>query len=687
MSENSIVNLLVIDRVDTITQILRNGGYIVQSECSDREPAIQNIITSKSLDLILARQEADMPSIALLRSFIDELDKNIPIIAMVDASAHQTAFEMLQQGADNVCDPSDSEHLLKLVKKELHYQNLREQSDEFTAKLAEAEARSRRLLDDSSDAIAYIHEGAHMYANPVYVDLFGYANAENLEGVTLMDLVARNDRDRLKRFLRYSTKQGKGLEPIELTGLGSDGYEFPIGMSCTPTRIDDEPCLQIMVREAGQSQPTVSMNYHDPLTELYNRSFFVEQLNKRLDAGGDEASGAVLYVLLDAYRNVGQRFGLEASDLLVSDIAKKINASVIADSDIVSRFADAVFTIYRPDVSRQTALGVGRKLCTVIKENTSYLDQRLLTTTASIGICLLKGNHDNALQLLSNADRACEEAHKKGGDRADFYGDSSSGDGQYDEDTTSLIRESISAERMRLLYQPIASFEGGSDERYEVILEILDTNNQALDMDVIKPIAEQSNLMQPLDRWTIITALGILTERYQERRSLSTLFVPISGNALADKGFIGWLDQRLKDTGLSGNVLVIEVTEEFAEQYFKELETFREQLKKLGCGLALRNFGGKDNSERIMEHLKPDYIKLDSSFIDNMMKSKDDSGRETINSLTQRALEQNSQVIATSIDNAAQMASIFEFGIILAQGDLVLEPSTEMAFDFSEFAG
>lgn len=687
MPENSIVNLLIIDRVDVVTQTLRKGGYIVQSECTDREATIQNTITQKSLDLILARQNDDVPNITWLHSLVDDLDEEIPIIGLVDEDTHATAFELLKQGADSVCDPNDHDQLLKLVKKELNYQHLRKQSNAFAEKLAEAEARSRKLLDDSRDAIAYIHEGAHMYANPVYVDLFGYANAEDLSSVTLMDLVARNDRDRLKRFLRYSTKQGKGLEPIELTGLGSNSYEFPIAMSCTPTRIDDEPCLQIMVHEAGQPQQTVSAGHHDPLTELYNRSFFVEQLEKRLNSNDKKIGGAIIYILLDGYRTIGQRFGLAAGDLIVSDVAKKISGSVMSENDIVSRFADAVFTVYRPDVARQEALGLGRKLCAVIKENTSYLEQRLITTTASVGICLLNGNHDNAMELLSNADRACGEAHNKGGDKVEFYGDSSNNASKDDEDTTSLIRESISDERMRLLYQPIASFEGGEDERYEVLLEILDAQNQPLDMDVIKPIAEQNNLMLPLDRWTIITALGVLTERYQEKQSLSTLFVPISASVLTDKGFVSWLNQRLGDTGLSGNVLVLEVTEEYAEQYFKEIQPFRDQLRQLGCGFALQHFGGKNNSERILDHLKPDYIKLDSGFIDNMMKSKDDSGRQTIMGLTNKALEQNTQVIANAIDNAAQMASIFEFGILLAQGDLVLEPSTELNFDFSEFAG
>jgi EAL domain-containing protein (putative c-di-GMP-specific phosphodiesterase class I) len=156
---------------------------------------------------------------------------------------------------------------------------------------------------------------------------------------------------------------------------------------------------------------------------------------------------------------------------------------------------------------------------------------------------MVSDNYDNAMQLLSSADRACEQAHKTGGDQVELYGKAGHDDesGQYDEDTINLIREAITAERMRLLYQPIASFEDGSEERYEVKLEILDANQQGVDMDVIKPIAEQNNLMQPLDRWTIITALSILTEHYQVRHTLATLFIQISSDIMSDKNFINWL--------------------------------------------------------------------------------------------------------------------------------------------------
>jgi EAL domain-containing protein (putative c-di-GMP-specific phosphodiesterase class I) len=88
-----------------------------------------------------------------------------------------------------------------------------------------------------------------------------------------------------------------------------------------------------------------------------------------------------------------------------------------------------------------------------------------------------------------------------------------------------------------------------------------------------------------------------------------------------------------------------------------------------------------------LNHLVPDYIKLESTLIEHIAKAKDDNSRRSITNLTQQAQAMHAQVVASGIANANQMASIWQFGVTLVQGDMVREPDTEMAFDFAEFAG
>jgi EAL domain-containing protein (putative c-di-GMP-specific phosphodiesterase class I) len=150
--------------------------------------------------------------------------------------------------------------------------------------------------------------------------------------------------------------------------------------------------------------------------------------------------------------------------------------------------------------------------------------------------------------------------------------------------------------------------------------------------------------------------------------------------------FAEWLENRLKDTGLSGSVLTLEVAEDCAEQYFKQLRVLRDELRRLHCGFAICHFGDRPNSERMLHHLAPDYVKLDSILIDKLTKDKEPANHRAITSLTEQARAINALVVADGVSTAPQMASIWQFGVALAQGDVVQEPSPGLDFDFKQFA-
>jgi EAL domain-containing protein (putative c-di-GMP-specific phosphodiesterase class I) len=181
--------------------------------------------------------------------------------------------------------------------------------------------------------------------------------------------------------------------------------------------------------------------------------------------------------------------------------------------------------------------------------------------------------------------------------------------------------------------------------------------------------------------------LQTISERYQLLGKPTTLFIRISQNSVAENGFHEWLEKHIKDIGPGGGILVVEVTEQCAERFFKETKQLREHLQRLGCGFALAHFGGRPNSERILNHLLPDYLKLEGSLIEKFAKGRDAEGRRAMAALTQQAQGKNILVVAADIATAPQMASIWQFGVTLVQGDMVQEPGEQMDFDFKQFAG
>lgn len=695
VSEHPPISVLIVDPSPSVSEqiadILRTAGYEVEALHAAQMEDIRNFIEYRPLDLIMVRPGEGPPTIAEISEQVKAADQDIPILAVEEPTTQQRPVEWLRAGADNVFALQDPEHLLLVVGKELRHLTIRRQARSQELRLQESEERSRALLDNSRDAVAYIHEGVHAYANPAYLKLFGFTNAADLEEVTLINLIARQDRDKLKRFLRRSIKAGKSVGPVDLTGLDSGERPFPLRMECIPTRMNDEPCLQVLIQNPSEREDfekrLAEANQRDALTGLYNRHFFTDFLTQLCQSPNPR--GALFYILLADYRSIGEQLGLEAADQLVKELAASVQG-LLSEHSILAHFSDAVVTVYTPDPEPKAALELGEGICNAIREHATHVAQRLVSTTASVGICLIQSTHKNAAQLLAWADRACETARQMGGNQVQVYTPPESKTKlvrQQQEALVAQIRSAISGERLQLLFQPIVSFQGNTVERYKAYLRIHDENQQPVSLEVLAPLAESQGLMRPLDKWTIGRALETLLQRQRQGGKPATLFIRVSNNLVQEKDFCEWLDKRLKDSGLSGNALVLEVTEECAEQYFKETKSLREGLQHLGCGLALSHFGGKAHSARILAYLHPDYIKLDSALIEKLAKAKDETSRLAMTAIVEKAQELHTQIVAADIATAPQMASIWQFGVTLVQGDMVQEASPQLDFDFQQFAG
>ena len=313
--DHSVINLLVIDHslteVEPIAQALRTAGFLVQPTCSDQSQDIETIIAVKSIDIILLRLRDSLPEIADVRGQITASNKDIPIIALCDPEQPPNTFQLLQAGADAACPSDDYELTLLFLRKELVHQQLREQLRSLEAQLQETEARSRKLLDEASEAVAYIHEGAHVYANSAYSKLFSYDSADDLLGVTLMDLIDPQYHDSVKSVLRNTIKTGQEQLPLAILGVRKNKDTFPATIVCAPTRIDGEPCLQMLVRPDTTAENTTSesglvLEEQSTNITIHTRAAFTQYIDNMLTAG--LAEGAVFYILLNEHRSIPSFF-------------------------------------------------------------------------------------------------------------------------------------------------------------------------------------------------------------------------------------------------------------------------------------------------------------------------------------------------------------------------------------------
>ncbi|MDS4042114.1 MAG: EAL domain-containing protein [Candidatus Competibacter sp.] len=698
MSDPPLINLLILDRsrsdIDHIVKTLDGEGYQLDLIQTDQAEEARGAIDYRPLDVILLRLGEGLPTIAEARLMVVESKQDIPIIAVVDDESrlHYKPARMLEEGADNYFYLDDADHLVSVVRKELRHLQARKREQSFEIRITESEIRSQALLENIQEAIAYIHEGVHSYANPAYLRLFGYERKEDLGNIQLVHMVPPGYRDALKSVLRRSIRSGKAIEQVELVGMRSNGQTFPILLECAPTRMNDEPCTQIIVRDttperSAYNQQLENLLKYDDTTGLYTRRFFLEALEIDHD-------GAVLYVLLTDYAAIRYAMGFEAVEQFMIEVANLFK-EMLALEDVAAHFASGVFAIYVPANSPTDPLALAERIRESVAEHSFQVGGKLFTTTCCIGVCAASGGHESAVQALSHADRACEGARQKGGNQVEIYalpkeerqGATATTVSEQDEAAIRLIKTALTKGRLSVSYQPIVSFENAEEARYKTYLGVVDEADKLHPMEKLGVVAVRFGLMGALDKWTIIRGLASLLELQRAAAKLPVLFVRVSRNSLVDKDFFDWLGKRFKDSRLSGNHLVLEIKEDDADECFDETRQLRARLRDLSCGIALSHFGGKAHSERLLRELVPDYIKLDGSLIERLAKAKDENSRMAMAMLAQKAQELKTRVVAAGVSTAPQMASIWQFGVTLVQGNMVAEAGPKLDFDFRQYAG
>jgi EAL domain-containing protein (putative c-di-GMP-specific phosphodiesterase class I) len=352
--------------------------------------------------------------------------------------------------------------------------------------------------------------------------------------------------------------------------------------------------------------------------------------------------------------------------------------------------------IYAPARSSTDPLALAEHIREKVAEYNFKISGKLLTTTCCIGVYDARDSHESALQILSHADRACEAARQKGGNQIEVYATpkeeniserTSSAMSEQDEATIRLIRGALTNGRFSLSYQPIVSFESADEARYKVYLRIADEAGDLQPMDKLGSVAVRYGMMNTLDKWTIIRGMAGLIEIQKKGDKPPMLFIRLSRNSLLENDFFDWLIKRLKESRLAPQLLAFEIKEDDADESFEEVRLLRVRLRELGCGIALSHFGGKSHSERLLKELTPDYIKLDGSLIERLAKAKDENSRKAMALLAKRAHELSARVVAAGVMTAPQMASIWQFGVTLVQGNMVAEASDHLDFDFRQYAG
>ena len=688
MRVEETLHLLVLDDssndAETISNMLRNAGHAVRADRIEDDEDLRDALNNHDCDMILAKPEIPYFTAMDALGVVQQLEKETPLLVIADGVDEETITALLQAGARDVVEVAKPQRLETAVLREAMGVRDRRQLHRCQLALEEANIRAQNLVDSSRDAITYVHDGMHIFANDSYLEMFGYSDMEEIEGMPILNMVKADEHASFKQFLRDYSAGKASASSLDVNGLRVDGSDFNITMEFTPASFEGEPCTQIIIRAQASSEELErkldDMSKLDLLTGVYNRPFFLDALNNVVGKAGKE--GAVLYLKPDNYKQLREELGIAPSDRVLTEVAQVIKQHLPNENDVAARFEGEYFTLLLHNVSPDQAQAIGEGLRKNIDEHILDLDGTTATTTCSIGIGLYNEAIDNQQEVIGRAEKALNEATSQGGNQVKLYipGEEEMAE---QERTAILVRQiklALRGNKMQLLFQPIVSLKGDENENYEVFLRMQDENGKTLLPKDFLPAAEKGGLMAAVDRWVLAHGIKSVTEQRRNGKPV-VLFAKLSGASLKDEKLLPWLRDILKAAQAVPETLVIEVSETVASSNLKALKVLIEGLKQLHVRLAIDHFGNAPNFANLLKHCDANFLKLDGSLIGSLTSSKE--SQDKVNEISALASEGNKKVVANAVEDPHTLAMIYSTGIDYIQGYFLQEPTPTMDYDFS----
>ncbi|MES9899760.1 MAG: EAL domain-containing protein [Sedimenticola sp.] len=684
------IELLVIDNslnsAEAKVSTLRNASLAIHPVFASTREEIEEALINTPQDMILLSANSSNDEFQEKARLCIETSPEIPLIVIGHDQEPELLLGVMQEGARDLVSEEDDEHLQLVVKREWRDLLIHKQLKQTEAKLKEAEIRCTALIASSRDAIAYIHEGMHMHANQAYLDMFGYMDMEELEGLTILDEISSKEQKRFKSFLRTHNNENAELM-IECRR--TDDSTFEAKLEFTGAALDGEPCTQIVIRNFSQNKELEEkielLSNIDVQTGLVNRQYFMEHLDQQVvELHESKESCSLFYLSIDNAQKIRSTIGIQATDNLLKGLAKLIQ-EIVGEDELVGRFGDHTFTILSSKSSNLDVEPMAEQLRDAI-EGYSFKEfsDSGMPTTGSIGITILDHYINSGQEHINRAYQACETARNEGGNGFSLYDSNqpheeySGGDGD-ESKIEDLITYALDNDRFRIVYQPIVSLQGDSRENYAVLSRLLGRNDEEILPNFFMKQAGDNEQMAQIDRWVIKRAITELSTYRQQGRKIN-FFINLSAAALNDEGLLLWVCDCLRDNKAKGAWLTFQIRDQDIRAHLQAAKKLVAGLKKIKCQMAISNFGCNPKVEPLLKHLPVDFVKFDSEIMDEVATKQ--AKQEQLNQLNATALEHNIKTIAMGIEDANSLAILWTVGVNYIQGYFLQEPAENLSYEF-----
>ena len=551
---------------------------------------------------------------------------------------------------------------------------------------AKVESRKKYLesiLNNAGEGILTVdHDKKIETYNSAARKLFGYASDEVI-GKEIYILFPRSDTENNADFYQelFNSDAQTPLPELNVTieAMRKNGEQFPLSIKTTNLELDEKKLSIAIVDDVSERESMMKnlrrMAEHDALTGLYNRQYFMEELEKIVDSinRGTKIQCALLYIDLDNFKFVNDTLGHLAGDRVLVEVTAMLTQHINTDG-MVGRIGGDEFGILLKNISSRQAMKAAELYR---KQLTSYIFKyggKEIDIGCSIGIALFDDDIDSKEDILARADIACHLAKNAGKNRVHVYKaeDQSNRVSMYaDIGWARQIKDSIEQDKFILARQPIVDTITGELLSYEILLRMRDDNSDIILPNGFLPSAQRIGLMVDIDKWILSRAINSLRLELEVNPDVR-YSINLSAKAICDPEILMIITDAILSNHVAPNAVTFEITEDTAIANMDMAVKFLQQLSELGCKTALDDFGTGYSSFSYLKDLPVDYVKIDGSFVHNI--DTDKLNFAMVKSMNEVAHATGKKTVAEFVKNEEILKEITTIGIDFAQGFHIGKP-------------
>lgn len=391
--------------------------------------------------------------------------------------------------------------------------------------------------------------------------------------------------------------------------------------------------------------------YHDDLTKLPNRFYFLEKLEGViLNAAEQSLRGAVFYLDIDDFKIINDTLGHSFGDKVLCYYSEQLK-KILGENDILCRIGGDEFVIIHC-FNESTELEQFAELILSLFRDTYLIEGKRIYLSTSFGVAEFPKDGVNSDALMKNADFAMYKAKETGKNKYSIYNEKLYIQLQRKIDIERVLRNAIEENELSVVFQPQVYVSTQQIYGFEALIRLNSKELGFVSPGEFIPIAEESGFITVLDHWVFSQSCNYVAKWIEKGYTFESMSVNISSNDIRRSDFVDLIRDMITSANIDPKLIELEITETVLMEQIETVTERLEQLRNLGIRVALDDFGTGYSSLNYLRSIPIDTLKIDKSFIDHITENTNEE--VIISNIIQLAQTMNLKVVAEGVETKAQ---------------------------------